>query len=960
MTLPDRLAELLLSHPRLFSTVNLAVDRVQQWMEKAHLTFFPDWTDHGPLHVEQVLVTATSLISDEAWKSVTAQDAAALVLATLLHDSAMLLNEDCFASLVTQPRKRIRGIGDKPWHVLWKEFLIEQQKYGSNALRGMFQDDQLDILLPPDVWTAQQRRIIGEEFLRKHHSRLAHEIALWGLPQVTGSPFRLINGIKYEVRDIAGFIARSHFMELRDCLGYLRNKYDVREYQNIHAVFLMAALRVADYLQLQAERAPREFLRIHKLRNPKSRDEWIAHKGIRDVRQSHEDPKAVFVHAKPKDVKTFLKIKGWLNGIQYELDSSWELLDELNGRYSGLQDLTLTIRRVRSNLDDIRQFGNTVSYVAADIQFRAEGGELLKKLVKPLYGDNPEIGVRELLQNSVDAVRELRVYKPRYVREPIDVFGGTTSNADVVLLFEDNDSGAYFTIEDRGIGMTDAVIREYFLTAGKSLRESREWKSLFLNDGAPVLPRSGRFGVGALAAFLMGDQIHVSSRHFEHRIGYEFTARLNEESIAVKKIKQPGYGTRIRVRLSNRARDTLRKYDSWDWYCLEYPVVERFHITNGSALLLEGRTKRPLPGTSNSLSQWFSPNNPICWHYLEAKGFTSVHWGFEFLEWYFRRFPYTGRYGRYSPRESKRRDKSRHSLPPRLTCNGLVVIDDNDTKLSLSANILEISFLSVIEGSQHLPLTLQRDGLEAALPFAEELADDTLKSLIAFAILFAPQNIAQIASRDVYPMPWKNALVCCSTGTTFLDPGLLRTCRASTLVISRAYDWQEAMPPIKWNDKVAVCFDAPEHLSELSVKQIGRLYSHQHRTTLVNEIKEILEVPEDDRPGTRVISKRLRNGWQATLGACPPTVIKISSLRLSRHSIVECYLSERDNIAPSRLEKMMLRYTGDGVIPYGFNERRTRLKDAISELRPYIHLYREAAERLKSLTGSITRPMLPE
>jgi molecular chaperone HtpG len=443
----------------------------------------------------------------------------------------MLLNEDCFASLVTQPRKLLRCSGDKPWHALWKEFLVEQQKYGFNALRGMFQDDNFELMLPPDTWTAQQRRIIGEEFLRKHHSRLAHEIAIWGLPQVSGRPLKLILGIRYEMRDIAGFIARSHYLELRDCLGYLRRKYDVREYQNTHAVFLMAVLRVADYLQLQAERAPGEFLRIHKLRNPKSQEEWIAHKSIRDIRQSHEDPKAVFIHAKPKDVKTFLKLKGWLEGIQYELDSSWEILDELNGRYPGLQNLTLTVRRVRSNLDDIPLFGRTVPYVPADIQFRAAGGELLKKLVKPLYGDHPEIGVRELLQNAVDAVHELHVYKPQYSRTPVVVGEHITSTADVVLVLEETESGAFFTVEDRGIGMTDRIIREYFLTAGKSLRESREWKSLFLQDGSPVLPRSGRFGVGALAAFLMGDEIQVSSRHIESKVGYEFVARLNEESI---------------------------------------------------------------------------------------------------------------------------------------------------------------------------------------------------------------------------------------------------------------------------------------------------------------------------------------------------------------------------------------------------------------------------------------------
>jgi HSP90 family molecular chaperone len=38
---------------------------------------------------------------------------------------------------------------------------------------------------------------------------------------------------------------------------------------------------------------------------------------------------------------------------------------------------------------------------------------LLKLLVGPLYSDDPGIGLRELLQNAIDAVRELKELQER-------------------------------------------------------------------------------------------------------------------------------------------------------------------------------------------------------------------------------------------------------------------------------------------------------------------------------------------------------------------------------------------------------------------------------------------------------------------------------------------------------------------------------------------------------------------
>ena len=117
-----------------------------------------------------------------------------------------------------------------------------------------------------------------------------------------------------EMADLAGLIT-SHGLPVRLCLSYMA-RYDLREYRGVHATFLMCVLRVADYLQIDAERAPKQNLMVRALRSPASRREWECHDAIRDIRNTHEDPEAVFVDARPNDVKTFLRLKSLLAGLQ--------------------------------------------------------------------------------------------------------------------------------------------------------------------------------------------------------------------------------------------------------------------------------------------------------------------------------------------------------------------------------------------------------------------------------------------------------------------------------------------------------------------------------------------------------------------------------------------------------------------------------------------------------------------
>ena len=183
--IPSKLKALLSQDERQYAVVMLSLAEFEPWFKMSGTPFFPEYTGHGLEHVEDVLRTSDALISDDARDVLTPGDAAALTLATLLHDCAMHLTEDGFVDLVSPngDRPTIQGFEDKPWPMAWDDFVAEARRWDGRKLTSVFgsTDPIRRPELDPQKLTQQDRLLIGE-FLRRHHARLAHEIALHGVP----------------------------------------------------------------------------------------------------------------------------------------------------------------------------------------------------------------------------------------------------------------------------------------------------------------------------------------------------------------------------------------------------------------------------------------------------------------------------------------------------------------------------------------------------------------------------------------------------------------------------------------------------------------------------------------------------------------------------------------------------------------------------------------------------------
>ncbi|HWC61962.1 MAG TPA: ATP-binding protein [Verrucomicrobiae bacterium] len=737
MQIPKRLAYILERDQQLDGAIKLSISQFEPWIKHSNLPFFPEYTKHDIEHIESVLCTAVALIRNDALDTtITAGDAAVLILGILLHDCAMHLSEDGFFSLLESERskKLVPGMGDKQWNFLWEDFIGEASRFDGRKLTRLFGDAQ-PIRRPPtgsrDL-TQRDRLLIGE-FLRRHHPRLAQEIALYGVPTKGRHPLVLqgFSSSTEHIVGLAGIVARSHGSDVRAFLPYIQREFnDFRQFRGVHAVFLMSLLRVSDYLQIEADRAPSQVLQVKCLSSPVSEGEWKAHAAIRDVRNTHEDPESLFIDAFPDDVHSFLKVESWLRGIQRELDASWAVLGEVYGRYGDLNRLGFVLRRVRSSLDDTVAFSKKVAYLPKKAVFRAADADLLKLLIEPLYGNHPEVGLRELIQNALDAVRELRQYQKDVPAS--NKKSKTNQDADVVVSVEKEAAGqAWVTISDNGIGMTPQIITEYFLTAGASFRRSEDWKKTFEVEGKSKVLRAGRFGVGALASFLIGPEIEVATRHIDEIEGIEFKASVESDSIELRKVDR-SVGTTIRIRITqDLARrlgskphgETYYLYsvenegENWDWYSLSDPSLKR--IVFGKELKV--RCAAP------SLEEKLGPE----WRKTSHPDYAGILW------------TYSKIWGPYAPQSS-------------LICNGIKIyetrpprpaewrVDDWEKRFGF-----QLPHISVFDPDGRLPLNLQRTDLaEKDFPFDDALVSDIAKDFIAFALVNGPTSPPKTFSTD--------------------------------------------------------------------------------------------------------------------------------------------------------------------------------------------------------------------
>lgn len=560
----------------VFSTCH----KFDQIFSENRLYFFEEYTDHGIRHINSVLDACANLITPDTYKLLTEKDISILVLSVFLHDLGMHLQPLTFKKMVTGGYDDVLNtdFGDQKWSVLWENYLFEAKKFNDQQRINIFGDVNVKVAVPdlsnPDSLTGVHRKLIGE-FIRRHHPRIAYEVAFKGLAANDETQIDFCADFDKDHKLLAGLLARSHGMNIRDTFSILE-KHFARVWRRpleIHVVYLMAVLRLADYFQIDKTRVLKASFLTRQFQTLYSFTEHQKHLQTTYVQPSDDDPEVIYITAKPKDSTYFLSLQKLFRDIQNEVDHSWAVLGEVYGLKSYNEQPRLTYRRVRSNIDDKKIFESTICYVPERISFTVDK-EVPKLLVGPLYDYEPSFGVRELLQNAVDACWEREFYENGK---------GNAYKGAITIKIEPLGEEYVFSITDNGKGMTLDEIKNYFLNVGGSFRKSARWRHDHIDEkGHSNINKSGRFGIGVLAAYLLGAEIEVKTKSIFTSFGYSFNTTLDQEQIEITKSTELNNGTIIIIKISKQLTsklgdyrygrtDMTRRFDQW--YVLPTPLV---------------------------------------------------------------------------------------------------------------------------------------------------------------------------------------------------------------------------------------------------------------------------------------------------------------------------------------------------------------------------------------------------
>lgn len=444
---------------------------------------FPFYTLHDEVHICNVMRLMAELLGD-GLSFLTRDEAALLVMAACCHDIGMSYTEGEKKELLNNKDPVRRYLDKNP------------SEYMKAYAAGREEPDLSD-------------EIKMNFFRNIHHERIRELLQKKEWP-------RALRG-RIDKEDLIR-VCRSHGEEVSELTA-------LDPVHSLDRRFCAILLRLADILDFNDSRAPQaiyeynEFDERTSYSEQYSEEEWEKHLSSSGFRfESVADrsyPYPLDYTAECRSIQIEQKVKCYLDWVDRELDDCSKVIRRFAGRWN---DFVLPAKVERHIQSD--------GYLSGQYRITLDQDQVMELFVgENLYSD-PAVFVRELIQNAIDAVR---------TRKQLDRSLPSDWTGQINIRTWSERGYHWFRIEDNGIGMTEEIIRNYFLKVGRSYYNSDEFRQEKHRCKAdPDYTPVSRFGIGILSCF-MGDkktnQVEVSTKHFSENGIYYPALRLSMHGI---------------------------------------------------------------------------------------------------------------------------------------------------------------------------------------------------------------------------------------------------------------------------------------------------------------------------------------------------------------------------------------------------------------------------------------------
>lgn len=502
---------------------------------------FPEYTPHDEAyHLKRLFSVADSVLGHKLIESMKATELFILSCGLYCHDWGMAVSESEKNHIRTLNETKTIDISNDFWILdnereHFKEFLQQQ---------GVKQSNNTTEALSEEIW-----RI----YIRQTHALRSGVRALKFFEEHDQSMAKAISEV-----------CIGHWLDFKNIRKYPSNYSVLGESINLRALAIY--VRLIDLLDITSYRTPYVIWKFVLPQNPFSKMEWDKHRAIHSLSiKDYSQGRVIQVDGGTEDHEVYAALEDLKAWCDEQFRGCNDLLAEMNDKRH-----ILDIYHIDWRIEPI-------GFKPSKVRFEFDREKMFEILAEEIYQNDPYVFLRELLQNSIDAIRLRKAYLKDKGLEIMGVI-----NVEVEHL-EDGD--AIITWTDNGIGMNEHIIRNYLAVAGRSYYGSDEFK----NEGLNIDPIS-RFGVGILSCFSVSECIEFETRREPYVEMSDMVLRVRIPSVKNHfridncKCTTGFVGTRVKVYVNGRkiaksieantiVRLEVTKYLSLIAGFVEFPIV---------------------------------------------------------------------------------------------------------------------------------------------------------------------------------------------------------------------------------------------------------------------------------------------------------------------------------------------------------------------------------------------------
>ncbi len=461
-----------------------------------HMKAMPTYAPEFTLHDERHLLRTTELMAlvlGSQCAELNIAELTLLILAAFFHDHGMVPTEKDYVAIQGDPGfqlHRDNWVLDHPNYAEIKRDLSSQFISETERLRLAEKIADLD-------------RAMLTDFLRSTH-------AIRSASTVRGcySEDKRLEMHGVNVTPLLALLCQSHSLPVQSLTPKHGFRFDEQiGTLSVNMPFLAAILRLADILDFDRDRTPESLLKSIHFTSEVSIREWEKHRSIQGWIISAE---RIRFAMKSKHPVYEASARQYMDWIDAELSLCHELCRSQPQEFTKYR-IDLPTQVDRSRIEPLDS-----AYRYFDLEFKLSRDEVVRLLMTDqLYG-HPHLCIRELLQNSLDALR---------FRKALFASAGTCSvDGEVHLKHYVNEAGnEVIQCRDNGSGMDEDIIANHFVKIGRSFYRSPEFdrqRARLRATGNDFDPCS-KFGIGFMSCFMLGDHIMLETRR-DYGLGKEW------------------------------------------------------------------------------------------------------------------------------------------------------------------------------------------------------------------------------------------------------------------------------------------------------------------------------------------------------------------------------------------------------------------------------------------------------